>query len=76
MTREEATDLIQRLGGVVKSEVTKKSTCLIYEEGFTSSKTKKAADLREKGIPIALMTMQQFLQLISVIEAQEEAQQE
>ncbi len=76
MTREEATDLIQRLGGVVKSEVTKKCTCLIYEEGFTSSKTKKAADLREKGIPIALMTMQQFLQLISVIEAQEEPQQE
>lgn len=66
MTRDDVSDLIQHLGGSVKGTVSGKTTCLIYQDGITSTKTAKAAEFRAAGAPIAIMPMADFLQLIGV----------
>lgn len=71
LSREEATDLIQKLNGVVRGKVSAKTGCLIYEPGFVSTKSLKAKELIDAGAPIAMMSMQEFLQTLGYMDESE-----
>ncbi len=57
-TREEAGEMIERLGGKVSGSVSKKTSCVVAGES-AGSRLKKA---RELGIPV--LTEEEFLALI------------
>ena len=72
MNREEATALIEKLNGVVRTKVSAKTGCLIYEPNFVSTKSTKAKELIAAGAPIAMMSMEEFLHTLGYSETDEE----
>lgn len=71
-TRPEMEEIITGIGGVVRNKVTKKTRLLITEEGFVSGKAKEAAERVASGVPISIMTMEDFLIFIKATAPEEE----
>lgn len=71
MTREEASQLVRKLRGIVGSSVTKKTTYIVtntkaieeLHRDEMSNKLKKTMDLKKKGQDIKLLNEEEFLKL-------------